>query len=203
MVVTVQTRPAQQGVILPHGESAGRQVTLSSCASSSENRSTSGSTDGSSPVALHPPFVSIFANVVRSVACAASTQAGSGSLPVWIARRKHVFSADDALSAACILANPHATAGASGAALAPAARTMVSATALTDRVIEVCIFVSSCVAWWSAGGGRRRNARQHSYARRDRPDAARRDDGASGDGFSVFPQTGADCSTGGECPLRS
>jgi hypothetical protein len=55
---------------------------------------------------------------------------------------------------------------------------MVSATALTDRVIEVCIFVSSCVAWWSAGGGRRRNARQHSYARRDRPDAARRDDAA-------------------------
>jgi hypothetical protein len=44
------------------------------------------------------------------------------------------------------LANPHATAGSSGAALAPAARTMVSATALTDRVIEACIFVSSCVA---------------------------------------------------------
>jgi hypothetical protein len=32
---------------------------------------------------------------------------------------------------------------------------MVSATALTDRMIEVCIFVSSCVARWSAAGIRR------------------------------------------------
>src|SRR6516164_7610894 len=112
-VVTVQARPAQQSVILPHGEPAGRQVPLSSCASCSENRSTSSATDCASPVALHPPFASIFANVVPSVACAASTQAGSGSLPVWMARRKHAFSADDALSAACILANPHPTAGSS------------------------------------------------------------------------------------------
>src|SRR5262249_1467012 len=117
-VVTVQARPAQQSVILPHGEPAGRQVPLSSCASCSENRSTRRATDGASPVALHPPFASIFANVVPSVACAASTQAGSGSLPVWIAWRKHAFSADDALSAACILANPHAPA-APGAAPPP------------------------------------------------------------------------------------
>src|SRR5262249_55675349 len=140
-----------------HGEPAGRQVPLSSCASSSENRSTSSSTDGASPVALHPPFASIFANVVLSVACAASTQAGSGSLPVWMGGRKHGLQADEGLSAACILANPHVTAGSSDAALAPAARTMVSAMALTDRMIEVCIFVSSCVARWSAGGVRRRN----------------------------------------------
>src|SRR5262245_12162065 len=144
--VTVQTRPAQQSVILPHGEPAGRQVPFSSCASSTENRSTNSSTDGSLPVSLHPPFASIFANVVPSVACAASTQAGSGSLPVWIARRKHAFSADDALSAACILATPHATAGSDGAALALAARTMMSAMVLTHRMIEVCIFVSCWVA---------------------------------------------------------
>src|SRR6516162_9675174 len=170
-VVTVQARPAQQSVILPHGEPAGRQVALSSCASCSENRSTSSAMDGASPVALHPPFASIFANVVPSVACAASTQAGSGSLPVWIAWRKHAFSADDALSAACILANPHATAGSSDAALAPAARTRVSATALTDRMIEVCIFVSSALR----GGVPAVSGvatRQHSYARHDRLDAA-------------------------------
>src|SRR5262249_25204778 len=127
-VVTVQARPAQQSVILPHGEPAGRQVPLSSCASSSENRSTSSSTDGASPVALHPPLASIFANVVLSVACAASTQAGSGSLPVWIAWRKHAFSADDALSAACLLANPQETAGSVDAALPPPARALGCAT---------------------------------------------------------------------------
>ena len=44
------------------------------------------------------------------------------------------------------LGEPARDGGSSDAALAPAARTMVSATALTDRMIEVCIFVSSCAA---------------------------------------------------------
>src|SRR5262249_49907085 len=140
-VVTVQARPAQQSVILPHGEPAGRQVPLRAWASSSENRSTSSATDGASPVVLHPPFASIFANVAPSVACAASTQAGFGSLPVWIAWRKHAFSADDALSAACILANPHATAGARGAPLPPPAGAMGGGTALAKRQTGGCIIV--------------------------------------------------------------
>jgi len=63
-----------------------------------------------------------------------------------MARRKHAFSADDALSAACILANPHATAGSDGAALALAARTMMNAMVLAHRMIEVCIFISCWVA---------------------------------------------------------
>src|SRR5262249_46531813 len=111
-VVTVQARPAQQSVILPHGEPAGRQVPLSCCTSSSENRSTSTATDGASPVALQPPFASIFANVVPSVACAASTQAGAGTVPVWVAGRKEAFRADDGLSPAGIVAKPDETGGA-------------------------------------------------------------------------------------------